>query len=70
MPFYTPWSRVRRRDAASVAQYHWGHRARFSPDQWGMDLAVFFDGELVGSQGFAHGTSSLPDRRDRVLAWS
>ena len=54
MPFYTPWS-LKSADEMpqSVAQYHWGNRARFSPDQWGMDLAVFFDGELVGSQGFS-----------------
>jgi RimJ/RimL family protein N-acetyltransferase len=36
----------------NVAQYHWGKRASFSPAQWNADFAVFFDGELVGAQGF------------------
>jgi RimJ/RimL family protein N-acetyltransferase len=36
----------------NFAQFHWGQRVNFSPERWGMDLAVFFDGELVGSQGF------------------
>jgi len=35
-----------------TAQFHWGQRANFSVAKWAMDLAVFFDGELVGSQGF------------------
>ncbi|MGH3265943.1 MAG: GNAT family N-acetyltransferase, partial [Trebonia sp.] len=34
------------------AQYHWGRRAGFSPANWGADFAVFFDGDLVGAQGF------------------
>jgi hypothetical protein len=38
--------------ARSLAQYHWGKRASFSATQWNADLAVFHDGELVGSQGF------------------
>jgi RimJ/RimL family protein N-acetyltransferase len=54
MPFYTPWSLTSADEMPrSMAQFHWGNRARFSPDQWGMDLAVFFDGELVGSQGYS-----------------
>jgi RimJ/RimL family protein N-acetyltransferase len=54
MPFYTPWSLTSADEMPrSMAQFHWGSRARFSPDQWGLDLAVFFDGELVGSQGFS-----------------
>jgi RimJ/RimL family protein N-acetyltransferase len=52
MPFNVPWSfKSADEMPRSVAQYHWGERARFSPDNWTMDLAVFFDGELVGSQG-------------------
>jgi RimJ/RimL family protein N-acetyltransferase len=53
MPFNVPWS-IRSADEMprSLAQFHWGQRAGFSPDKWSMDLAVFFDGELVGSQGF------------------
>jgi RimJ/RimL family protein N-acetyltransferase len=53
MPFFVPWS-LKSADELprNLAQYHWGIRSRFSPDKWAMDLAVFFDGELVGSQGF------------------
>ena len=40
-----------------MAQFHWGQRANFSPEKWGMDLAVFYDGQLVGCQGFS--TSDL-----------
>ena len=36
-----------------TTQFHWGQRASFSPAKWGMDLAVLFDGQLVGSQGFS-----------------
>jgi RimJ/RimL family protein N-acetyltransferase len=52
MPFTIPWSLTAAPDMArNVAQYHWGRRAGFSSAQWSADLAVFFDGELVGSQG-------------------
>ena len=54
MPFDYPWSLTPAPDMPrSVAQYHWGKRSTFSPAQWTADLAVFHDGELVGSQGFS-----------------
>jgi RimJ/RimL family protein N-acetyltransferase len=54
MPFIFPWSLAPAPDMPrNVAQYHWGNRASFSPARWQADLAVFFNGELVGSQGFA-----------------
>ena len=54
MPFFVPWSIVPAAEMPrNMAQYHWGQRAGFSPEQWGMDLAVFYDGQLVGSQGFS-----------------
>jgi RimJ/RimL family protein N-acetyltransferase len=54
MPFGYPWSLTPAPDMArSVAQYHWDKRASFSPARWTADLAVFYDGELVGSQGFS-----------------
>lgn len=53
MPFFYPWSLTPAPEMArSVAQYHWGKRASFSPAEWSADLAVFYDGELVGAQGF------------------
>ena len=54
MPFGFPWSLTPAPDMPrNVAQYHWGKRASFSPAQWNADFAVFYDGELVGSQGFS-----------------
>jgi RimJ/RimL family protein N-acetyltransferase len=54
MPFGYPWSLTPAPDMArNVAQYHWGKRASFSPAQWTADFAVFYHGELVGSQGFS-----------------
>jgi RimJ/RimL family protein N-acetyltransferase len=54
MPFYTPWSLSPPEEMPrTMAQYHWGQRARFSPAKWGADLAVFYDGELAGSQGIS-----------------
>lgn len=54
MPFSYPWSLTPSGAMArNVAQYHWGKRASFSPAEWTADLAVLYDGELVGAQGFA-----------------
>jgi RimJ/RimL family protein N-acetyltransferase len=36
-----------------TGQFHWGRRANFSVAEWAADLAVFYDGELVGSQGIS-----------------
>jgi RimJ/RimL family protein N-acetyltransferase len=53
MPFTTPWSVTPAEDMPrGTAQYHWGQRAAFSVEKWSADLATFWDGELVGSQGF------------------
>jgi RimJ/RimL family protein N-acetyltransferase len=54
MPFYTPWSLTPPEEMArSMGQFHWGQRASFSMAKWGADLAVFYDGELVGVQGIS-----------------
>ena len=54
MPFSFPWSLAPAQDMPrNVAQYHWGKRASFSPIQWTADFAVFYDDELVGTQGFS-----------------
>jgi RimJ/RimL family protein N-acetyltransferase len=53
MPFFVPWTLAPAEELPrNFAQFHWGQRASFSPAKWGMDLAVFFDGELAGAQGF------------------
>lgn len=54
MPFYTPWSLAPAQEMPrSMAQFHWGARSRFAVENWSADLAVFYDGELVGSQGIS-----------------
>jgi RimJ/RimL family protein N-acetyltransferase len=54
MPFNFPWSLTPAPGMPlTVAQYHWGKRASFSTARWNADFAVFYDGELVGSQGFS-----------------
>ncbi len=54
MPFTFPWSLTEAPNMPrSVAQYHWGKRATFSPAAWTADFAVCYDGELVGAQGFS-----------------
>lgn len=54
MPFYVPWSTA----PADVlprnfAQFHWSNRASFSPRRWTLELAVLWEGRLVGCQGFS-----------------
>jgi RimJ/RimL family protein N-acetyltransferase len=52
MPFLSAWS-LSSDMPRTVAQFHWTQRAEFSPGHWTADLAVCYDGELVGSQGFS-----------------
>lgn len=52
MPFYIPWTLTPpEKFHLEFLQYHWGVRSRFSPSNWSLDVAVRFDGELVGTQG-------------------
>jgi len=54
MPFATPWSLAPAEDLPrSMAQFHWGSRSRFTVEKWSADLAAFYEGELVGSQGIS-----------------
>lgn len=52
MPFFVPWSLTAAEEMPlTMGRYHWGKRAEFSPSKWTADLAVFYDGGLVGAQG-------------------
>jgi RimJ/RimL family protein N-acetyltransferase len=54
MPFYVPWTEAPAEDLArNTAQFHWRCRAEFSPASWTLGLGVWFEGELVGTQGFS-----------------
>ena len=52
MPFLVPWT-LRPADSfhREYLQHHWGVRAGFGPAKWSLDLAVRYEGELVGTQG-------------------
>ncbi|WP_210648645.1 GNAT family N-acetyltransferase [Nocardioides sp. SYSU D00065] len=53
MPFSVPWTDAPPEQLArNTAAYHWRARAEFRPDAWGLHLAVFHDGQLVGTQAF------------------
>ncbi|MGI8523511.1 MAG: GNAT family N-acetyltransferase [Nocardioides sp.] len=51
MPFYVPWTTTGS-VAHNIATYQWQKRAAFSIEAWSLELAVRYDGELVGMQGF------------------
>ncbi|MDC5697015.1 GNAT family N-acetyltransferase [Intrasporangium calvum] len=54
MPFAVPWTDVADDDFNQrFAQYHWQTRASFSTEAWELNLAVRFEGALVGVQGFS-----------------
>ncbi|MFW6775525.1 GNAT family N-acetyltransferase [Nocardioides sp. CPCC 205120] len=54
MPFDVPWSVAPPAELPRrVAQFHWGVRARFSAEEWDLELTAYWDGGLVGCQGFS-----------------
>lgn len=53
MPFSTPWTDAPAGELPiNFLQYHWRNRAEFRPESWSLELAVFWHGRLVGTQGF------------------
>lgn len=51
MPFQVPWTRKPSpRFEREFIQHYWGQRADWSPERWALNLAVWHDGRLVGSQ--------------------
>lgn len=52
LPFLQPWTLRPAGDfERNFVQYHWGVRSRFAPEAWSLELAVRYEGELVGMQG-------------------
>lgn len=52
MPFGFAWTdQPSPRLERSFMQYHWSTRAEWKPEAWTLDLAVWADGRLVGTQG-------------------
>jgi RimJ/RimL family protein N-acetyltransferase len=51
MPFSIPWTRATGDELArGFMQHHWSVRGGWAPDDWGLNLAAYRDGEPVGSQ--------------------
>lgn len=52
MPFYFPWTDAPPEELVrNTAAYHWRARADFRPAEWSLQLGVWHEGVLVGSQG-------------------
>jgi RimJ/RimL family protein N-acetyltransferase len=52
MPFSTPWTLASGEELMrNTAKYHWHNRATWSPDAWMLNLGVWWEGELAGTQG-------------------
>jgi RimJ/RimL family protein N-acetyltransferase len=50
-PFLATWPGLPPAERArALLQRHWRHRGAWSEDDWSLDLAVFTDGQVVGSQ--------------------
>jgi RimJ/RimL family protein N-acetyltransferase len=51
MPFLTPWTDdTPARRARNVIQWHWHQLARWSPDDWSLQLVAVADGAVIGTQ--------------------
>jgi RimJ/RimL family protein N-acetyltransferase len=51
MPFFIPWTDLEpRQRGRETAQWLWGHRANWSPENWTLTAAVFVDGRPIGMQ--------------------
>ena len=52
MPFFFPWTDAPAVELArNAAQYHWRTRAEFSATKWDLNLGVWREGVLLGTQG-------------------
>jgi RimJ/RimL family protein N-acetyltransferase len=52
MPFVVPWTDLPPAERArSVMQFHWRAMGNWTPEDWSLQLCVFRDGVVVGSQG-------------------
>ena len=53
MPFSFPWTDAPVAEQPSnYVRFHWGARSAWSPQLWDLELAVEYEGQLVGCQGF------------------
>ena len=69
MPFSVPWTDAPPdRLPLRFAQYHWGLRSGFALEHWSLELAVRWEGTLVGVQGF-HTRDYLVTRSGETGSW-
>jgi RimJ/RimL family protein N-acetyltransferase len=69
MPFTFPWTDVSVDELpARFGQYHWRTRAEFTPQEWTLNLAVSYEGQLVGVQGMTAG-KYLVTRTGETGSW-
>jgi RimJ/RimL family protein N-acetyltransferase len=69
MPFLFPWTDVPAGAlATNTAQYHWRSRADFAPARWDLNLGVWLDGVLLGTQGVST-DSFLTTRTGETGSW-
>ena len=63
MPFAVPWTDAPPGELErSLLQYHWTQRDALRPDDWNLELGVWADGQLAGSQSIrAHAPSRSRD---------
>jgi RimJ/RimL family protein N-acetyltransferase len=51
MPFFIPWTDLEpEQRGRTMAQWLWGHRANWSPENWTFTGAVFVEGRPIGMQ--------------------
>jgi RimJ/RimL family protein N-acetyltransferase len=51
MPFFVPWTDLEpEQRARATAQWLWGHRANWSPENWTLTAAAFVAGRPIGVQ--------------------
>jgi RimJ/RimL family protein N-acetyltransferase len=64
-PFLTPWTDLEPAERARyVVQQHWSRLGRWTPQNWTLDLVVFFEGRPVGIQDM--GAQDFGVRREVV----
>lgn len=69
MPFLFPWTDAPAGDLArNTAQYHWRTRVEFSPARWDLNLGVWRDDVLLGTQGVST-TDFLTTRTGETGSW-
>ncbi len=69
MPFLVAWTdKPSPAFEREFAQHYWGQRARWTPDEWSLDLAVFVNGKIVGVQSVS-ATRFATFREVRTGSW-